>query len=258
MYPKIFHIWGPLDINSYGTMIALGIVTIFYFLKKDPFRKKIISLEDLINVIACGTLIGFVGGRTLSFISDPSDFDSWVQIITPWVPGFSILGSVLAISLTLPFYLRRKGIPILPFLDLICSYAPLLQAISRIGCFLAGCCYGSKCSLSWAIQYHNQECFAPLGQPLHPTQLYSAFLLFLIFLILQFAVRPFLKKPGQLWMSYLILISLERFIIDFWRGDRQLISGNLSFFSIQQDIALIIFLCSLIGFILLAFLEKEK
>ena len=135
----------------------------------------------------------------------------------------------------LPFYLRAKKINILGFLDLVSVYAPLLQSISRIGCFLAGCCYGSPTSVFWAVRSS-----AGTGGYVHPTQLYSTFILFLIFLIMRGPGRVLLKKPGQLLMLYLILVSVERFVVDFWRGDREFLvnAGFWGICSVHQYIAI--------------------
>ena len=120
----------------------------------------------------------------------------------------------------LPLYFRYKGIKILPTLDLAAIYAPLLQSIARIGCFLAGCCYGSVCALPWAVKYSHPESLAPLGVYLHPTQLYSSLASLSIFLIMRFALDSRLKKPGQLLFAYLFIEGLARLGVDLWRADQ--------------------------------------
>ncbi len=89
-------------------------------------------------------------------------------------------------------------------LDIVAIYAPLLQSIARIGCLFAGCCHGIATTVPWAISYNDPTSFAPLGIPLHPTQIYSSLLLFGIFLILRFvATKP--QPAGKILTLYLYL-----------------------------------------------------
>ena len=114
-------------------------------------------------------------------------------------------------------------------MDLVATYAPLLQAISRIGCFFAGCCYGQPTLHSWAIS--SVECVST-----HPTQLYSAASLALLFLVM-YAIRRIQLAPGQQFCIYLFFMSLERFVVDFWRADQEFTS-IITTFSVAQITAL--------------------
>lgn len=117
------------------------------------------------------------------------------------------------------------------------------HAIGRLGCLLAGCCYGSKSSLPWAIHLH--------GVDRHPTQAYEMVLL--IFTAL-FLVRVFKKTQDMLqtlsW--YFILYGGGRFVIEFFRGDE--IRGQWGPFSPSQWVGLALF----IGGIILFYLPKAK
>ena len=225
MYPKIMHLFGPIYINSYGTMIACAIGIFTWFVTRDPRRAKIISTEQLHWMLIIGIISAISGGRILYFLIDGTysiqDFFSF------WHGGFAVLGSLIGVLCVAPWYLKRNGIALLPFLDLIAIYAPLLQSISRIGCFLAGCCYGKPTSVAWAVTYYHEACTAPLHIPLHPTQLYSALLLFGIFCLLKFLLAPICKKNGQLVSLYILFMATERYITDLFRGDQ---SFGIGFF----------------------------
>ncbi len=202
-------------------MIALGLFTFLYLAVRHPRRKKIMSAETFYEVGFVGLALGIVGGRLLFAIMAPEIYAGhWHEVLFPWQGGFSLLGTIIAVVGGLPLYFRRRGVPILPTLDLAAIYAPLLQSISRIGCFLAGCCYGSACNLAWAVRYTHPDSLAPLGVFLHPTQLYSSLASFTIFIVMRFALDARLKKPGQLIFSYLCLEGLARFTVDFWRSDQ--------------------------------------
>lgn len=273
MGKELLHLYGPLAIHSYGLAIVIGLVLFIWRIKKHPQAARLQLTERIDDLILIGIAAGVFGGRLLYVLTEPDSYYlsacasptisnsantfttlnyaslSWTSkleisalllkdwlwnFISFWDGGFSLLGTILAVLVSLAYYLKKTGTPILPFLDLIAIHAPLLQSASRVGCFFAGCCYGAPTQLPWGTIYTDQDSIAPLGISLHPTQLYSALALFIIFLLLQL-LQKFLKKPGQLLAAYLLLVSLERFIIDFWRDDRSFVtqlatslSGQLS------------------------------
>lgn len=215
MSSEILHLYGPFSIQAYGLMILFGVLVFMWRASKHELRIKYLTEDQFIQMISCGIVCGIVGGRVLYVLSE--GFENFWDIFKIWQGGFSILGSVIGIGLYMPFYLYTHNIAILPVLDLICIYAPLAQSISRIGCFFAGCCSGVATQVPWAV-----TCDAQL---VHPTQLYSAAALFIIFLIVRFIVYPRTKPyAGCIVAVYLILIGLERAIIDFWRSDRIIVT----------------------------------
>ncbi len=243
MWHTVLNIYGPLSIHGYGLMIALGLLVFLYLLQRDP-RFIQLKLEDrLSGLLIIGILAALFGGRILFFITNPEFYGQFIDLFTFFKGGFSILGSVLAVFITLSAYLYYLKIPIVPFFDLIALYTPLLQSIARIGCFFAGCCYGLPTSAPWAIIYTDQESIAPLYVCLHPTQLYSAIGLLLIFVLLYFVLQYRFTKPGQLGCLYLLLIGLERFIVEYWRGDE--VTDAL--FSLNQYVAAALIIGALVG-----------
>jgi phosphatidylglycerol---prolipoprotein diacylglyceryl transferase len=176
MYPKLLHIYGPLYLQSYGLCIALGLTVFAWLLYRDKRRRQIMNDDQFHTLILIGAISGIVGGRILYFMTEVP-IHQFYQFFEFWQGGFAVLGSVLGVLLVIPWCLKKYNLPGLPLLDRVALYGPLLQGISRIGCFLAGCCYGKQTLLPWAITYSNPECMAPLGIALHPTQLYSALFL---------------------------------------------------------------------------------
>ncbi len=245
MYPKLLHLYGPFFVNSYGTMIALALAIFTWLINKDERRAKLISSEDFYWIVILGIISGILGGRILYFLLDGNL--SIVDFFAFWQGGFAVLGSLIGVLSVAPWYLKKHGIPLLPFLDLIALYAPLLQGISRIGCFLAGCCYGKPTQAWWAITYENQACTAPLHIALHPSQLYSAALLLGIFCLLYFFLQKRIKNNGQLLCCYIFFMATERSITDFFRGDQ---SYSVSIFgSPYQIVALGLMILATIFFI---------
>jgi len=229
MFPRLLHIYGPLWIQSYGVMIAIGFLVFLFLTLQHPLRKKLIGKEEYLNTLFLGLASGIIGGRLLFIFTDTEAFsDNWMQVFYPWVGGFVVLGSIIGILIIIPFYLRWRGVPILPLLDLAALYAPLLQAIARIGCFLAGCCYGAPApGIWWSVTFTNPHCDAPTHIALHPTQLYMSLASFCIFLIMRYVGRRLLPTPGLAAFLFLILENISRFVVDFWRGDRHPIITSL-------------------------------
>ncbi|MDP3889206.1 MAG: prolipoprotein diacylglyceryl transferase [bacterium] len=255
MRRELIHICGPISIYSYGIAITLGVLIFMWLVQKHPLFKKLHLQDTFVDILIVGIVTGVIGGRLFYVLSEPDVTLSLKNFISFWEGGFSILGTILALVLILPIFLKKRGVPILPVLDLFSIYVPLLQSISRVGCFLAGCCYGIPSNLSWAITYTNSNTVAPLFIAMHPTQLYSVIILLIIFLTMFLLLQKIFKKPGQLTCIYLALASAERFIVDFWRADRTFFAkdivplGITHRFSISQLIALGIFVIVCIVFI---------
>ena len=220
MGPDIMHLYGPFSIKSFGVFIVIGIILFSTLLLKDRRIKKMMSIDQYFNLLSLAIISSIIGGRLLFVASNWQSLESFGSIFKIWEGGFSLMGAVVALLLVAPLYLKKLKVPIVPFLDVAAIYVPLLQAVSRVGCFFAGCCFGLPTQL-W-IGTINPAC--PIDElahkTLHPTQLYSAFALFALFLYMFFRAQKRFAVPGQLACLYLMLSNAERFIIDFWRADR--------------------------------------
>ncbi len=251
MYPKLLHIYGPIEINSFNAALLIGMATALYCALRHPGRDKIIQSNDLINISIETAIAGIVGGRLLHVLSQWSTYDSWAEMLSIWNGGLSILGTViLGVGYAL-WAIRQKNIPLAPLLDIATIYTPLIHAIGRIGCFLVGCCYGCQTTVPWGITYSHPLVVAPLHIAIHPTQLYSSFAYLCLFLFMRFYVSPRLSTAtfpskwlpqGSALLIYLMGLSTERFFLDFFRGDKVTMEGAaLSLLSFQQWIALALF-----------------
>ena len=122
--------------------------------------------------------------------------------------------------LTILFYIYRHQMALWTTLDIMAVAMPLGQFIGRLGCFMAGCCYGKECHLPWAVTFNNPDTLAPVGVAVHPTQLYESFLsLGVFFFFLWWRHRQ--TFPGQILGAYLLLAGAVRFFVEFFRGDER-------------------------------------
>jgi phosphatidylglycerol:prolipoprotein diacylglycerol transferase len=248
MRPILLHIYGPFAIHSYGLFCALAIIVFMHLITKDIRFKDLISENQFFSLMTVGIVCAVVGARALFVISNWSDYTHIGQILELWEGGLSVLGGLCALIITMPWYIHRQKIDVVPFLDVAATYGPVLQSIARIGCFLGGCCHGTPTSAWWGIYMDGVS-------KVHPTQLYSSFFLFCIFAILYYLAHYKQLRAGTISALYLMLISAERFCVDFLRADKQYLStGLIGYLTLQQWIA-----CGLIGLSILFLLcNKPK
>jgi len=241
---ELLHICGPISIYSFGVAIAVGLLAFIKGVQAHPQFKELKLEGKFTEILILGIASALIGGRFLFAISEPEGLSALPELFMPWKGGLSLLGGIIAVLLVVPWYLKRIRVPVLPFFDLIAIYTPLLQSIARIGCFLAGCCHGAPTNGSWGYTYTDPASAAPIGIPLYPTQIYSAVALFIIFILLYGVFQYRCRKPGQLTALYLMLASVERFAIDFLRGDRTMVTSLLS---VSQITAIALFTVSFIA-----------
>jgi phosphatidylglycerol:prolipoprotein diacylglycerol transferase len=122
--------------------------------------------------------------------------------------------------------------------DLFAPSVALGLSFARIGCFMAGCCYGKETVLPWAVTFTHPQSLARLGVRLHPTQLYEAAGCLALFLFLTWMEK---KKSyeGEIFWLFLLVYSLLRFLIEFFRDDpRGFLFGT--FLSTSQAIGVLL------------------
>lgn len=227
--PLSIHIFGPLSFHIYGTMIALGVLAALLGFRDDRELTKLIPMNKIYTLVSLAIIAGVLGGKLLYLAECFKSNTTWEEFFSFWNGGFSVLGAFIAVPLSLGWYMYRHHLPIIRSFDRACIYVPLTFAISRLGCFFAGCCHGLPHTGFFSVTYTDPESLAPLFESLHPTQLYSTGLEFLLFIALYTIGQRKLTKTGQLFGGYLVLMSIERFTVDFLRGDRTLISDSFSF-----------------------------
>lgn len=219
-------------VHGYGLMIAIGILMAF---TTAMYRAKRIGLDSefVFDVGFYSGIIGIVSTRLLYYIVELPQIIQNPSILWDFRYGYVVYGGIIGGVLTGLIYCKKKNKNFLDYFDLIMPSIVLAQAFGRIGCFLAGCCYGRETDSLIGIAFSHSE-MAPNGVKLIPTQLISSagdFLLF--FLLILIAKR--VKKRGQVGALYLILYSIGRFLVEFLRDDYR---GSVGIFSTSQLISL--------------------
>lgn len=233
MHPVLFESpWGG-TVNSYGTMILLGVLVTMVGVSWDARGRGIAEgqrasfVVDAYLVMIVGS---FVGGRLLYVITRPAEFLAEPgRILSLESTGFVFFGSLAAAVAGLWWVARRHKTTFATLCDLLLTWVPLVHFFGRLGCFSAGCCYGAPWDGPWAVSF-PEGAIAFLDPtipridggttPLHPTQLYEAFGLLGLFLIL-LAFRR-LRGAEPRWRQasrYALGYGILRLCTELWRGD---------------------------------------
>jgi len=227
VHPVLFS-FGPFELYSYGVLIALGGVLSSYFWHLKRAKIGLKNDEDLwlmINLILLG---GFLGGRVLFLFEYTVPFShAFWQTAFSFNRGFSVMGAFVGVLGALGWFSRRAGVPFLRVLDYVCQAAPFWHVFGRLGCFMAGCCFGREADgLPWAVTFTNPRSMVDsnlLGRPIHPTQLYEALGDLIIAAGLYVFVLPKVEKGrwprGSVCAGYFISYAVLRFVTEFYRGD---------------------------------------
>jgi phosphatidylglycerol:prolipoprotein diacylglycerol transferase len=253
MYPKLFEI-GPLTVYTYGVLLAAAYLAGLQLALRrarargmDPSRVMDLGIYVIISALVGAKLLLLIVDFD-TFRQNPAELFSLVRSA-----GVFYGGLILAVAVAI-WYLRRHRMPVWATCDVFAPGIALGHVIGRIGCLMAGCCYGTHCDLPWAVTFTNPDAAAnvgtPLGVPLHPTQLYEAgaeLLILVGLLAFERRGRPF---PGRTFWVYMLLYAVSRFVIEFFRGDdRGILFGLLS---TSQFISLILAPLSVVMLVVLS------
>ena len=232
MKNELFRI-GPFVGYSYGLMIGIGVIAAFLV---GEYRAKKKGLDaDLIFPLAVWCLIGgILGAKVLYYITIFPDIIADPSIVLNVADGFVVYGGIIFGILAGFLYTRKRKVNFWQYFDLVMPSIALAQGFGRLGCLMAGCCYGVETDSWFHIIFHDSS-YGPNGVALVPTQIISSALNFLHFFFLIWFARK--RRPaGQVAGLYLTCYSIGRFILEFYRGDLE--RGSVGVFSTSQFISL--------------------
>lgn len=223
MYNNLFTIFG-LTIHGYGLMIGSGVLC-GVFLAQRRTKKKGLNDDIMFSIALLALIFGFVGAKLLFGITELQTIIAHPLLLLTG-DGFVVYGGIIGGLIAVLIYCRIKKINFFAYLDLLVPSVALAQGFGRIGCFLAGCCYGRETSALFGIVFKN-SLYAPNGVKLIPTELIMSAGDFLIAaLLLLYAKKD--RKNGRIGGLYLILYSAGRFAVEFLRNDPRGTVGPLS------------------------------
>lgn len=228
-----------LTMYSYGMFIVIGAILAVTYLSVQAKKEYNIPFDTVNNLFLLLLAGAFIGGKVFLIFEDPGRYLSDPASLFSG-RGFVFFGSLLFCIPIMLWFFRKYKLPVLDMLDIMAIVTVIVHGFGRIGCFMAGCCYGIESHGPLAVTFTDPESYAkPLDTPLHPTQLYSAFMIAAIGIALYF-IKNKKAFPGQIFLLYLILYGIGRSVVEIFRGDiarGYVIDGILSH---SQFIALLV------------------
>ncbi len=263
MFPVLIRL-GPVTIHSYGLMMAVGVAFGLWFL----YRQSKAQGLDAAGIIDAGfytILISLFGAKLVLFLGNFSYYTRYPGELLSLARSGGVFQGGLIFGLVFAlWYFRRRKIPTWKVADIAGAALALGHGFGRVGCFLAGCCYGRFCESAVGVRFTSEYAHnltgIPLSETLHPVQLYEAGLNFLNFFVLFLVLRR-KKFDGQVFSLYIINYSLIRYFTEFFRGDHPekafLVKGISPFLSLSLP-QLFCILGLIFGFILFSLLKNKK
>lgn len=209
---------GPFTINTFGLMVALGILIAGWFASRDLAQRGY-EPGFAYEMLFAAAIGGIVGARLYFIADNGTDGGIFSGSGLTWYGG--LLGGVVAVvALCLV-----RGKPLGVMANVAAPAVALGQSIGRIGCQLAGDGdYGSPTSLPWGMGYPDGTVPTAAGEVVHPTPIYESLSLLVIFYVL-WRLRGRLTSPWSLAGAYLVLTGVMRFLVEFVRRNPDVLAG---------------------------------
>jgi prolipoprotein diacylglyceryl transferase len=243
---------GPLRLNAYGLMIALGAIAATWLMGRRLESRGWGTRDDASSIAIWAVPAGVVGARIYHVITDWERFDGrFSDVFKIWKGGLGIWGGI-ALGVAVGLYIaRRRGLSVPNTLTAVAPALPLAQAIGRIGNWFNQELFGRATTLPWGLEIDDKH--LPRGYEsgtlFHPTFLYEAIgNLVLCVVLLRLDRRaslaaepPAMLRPGRLFLFYTAGYTLLRFFVEELRIDPAKSAGGLR---LNQWTSIVVFVIS--------------
>jgi phosphatidylglycerol:prolipoprotein diacylglycerol transferase len=225
---------GPLTLHTYGVLLAAAFLAGLWIAGRQA-RKDGLDPNRVTDLAVYVLIAGLIGAKIMLLVVDWTYYSENPRLLFSILQSGGVFyGGLLAALPVAWWYARRHALEGWRTADVLAPGVVLGQAIGRLGCLAAGCCWGRPASVPWAITFTNVQAArtvgTPLDTPLHAAQLYEVLAALGIFLTLLWIARR-KRFHGQVTLGYIVLYAVARFAIEFYRGDESrgfLFDGLLS------------------------------
>jgi len=222
---------GPLKLNAYGLMIALGVIVAVRIAGRRAEKRGLGSTDDFSSIAMWAVPAGVIGGRLYHVVTDYELFRGhWIDVVKIWQGGLGIWGGV---ALGVAVGLWRARVLQLNVLGLLSCAVPgiaVAQAIGRWGNWWNQELFGRPTTLPWGLRVSDavtEKAGFVVGTLFHPTFLYESLgCLLLALLLIRFESR-IAPRPGRLLAWYAMGYTAMRFFIEGLRIDPAHHAGGL-------------------------------
>ena len=255
MYPYL-HIFGR-ELPVYSLCIITGVFAAWLIARRRS-RKRDLSTDHLLIITAVTVGMAVAGAKILYLLVSVPPSVFWDQIKAGDFTlinggGLVFYGGLIGGIAGAFLGAKIAGARLLDYESAIVPCIPLGHAFGRIGCFMAGCCYGIPYDGPFSVRYPNSAAGLSPEVSVFPVQLLEALINTAVFLFLIFyAGKP--RKSLDLIVLYLLIYGTERFFLEYLRGD--MVRGHFAQLSTSQWISAgIVLLC---GIYLCVFRKRAK
>ena len=236
MHPIAFKL-GTWPLHWYGVLVALGFVAGLWTASRRAPRSGLRPEQaaDVGPWLIIGTILGARSLYVATYWKESFAGEPWKEIFMVQHGGLVFYGGLIGASLATILYCTFRRVPLWRLADTLAPSIALGYVFGRIGCLMNGCCFGSQCSLPWAITYpRGHETFkGDVPELVHPTQIYDALLSLGLYLFLAWLYRR-KKFDGQIFAVYLIGYAFTRSFVEYFRGDYNAAHIHGGFFTPAQ------------------------
>jgi phosphatidylglycerol---prolipoprotein diacylglyceryl transferase len=203
LHPHLLEL-GPLVLPTYSFLVALGTILALLVCVRTA-RLLSLDTQKIWNLALLAIVLALAGRILLNLFRFPSY-------------AFSL--GLMAVAILAAAYAAYQGLPMKRTADAVAPSFALWSAVASVGCLEAGCNFGTPTTLPWAVIFRSPGVTprTPLGVPLHPVQIYSSLIEFLLFAILLWLLhRP--HRDGEILGAWLFLSGLSSSLLTVFRGD---------------------------------------
>jgi phosphatidylglycerol:prolipoprotein diacylglycerol transferase len=237
---------GPLTVYSFGALLSCALVA-GSVVTVQLARAGGLPARATVNACVAATVAGFFGARLLYVLTNARDFRTFGEVVAFQSGGLTFYGGAVAGALGALWVLRRHRVAFLAWADAASPGLALSIAVGRVGCYLAGCDYGTPLSArapAWIKRmgtfprWHDDVAGPAAGSPawvehvlsgrvplaakaslpVHPAELYEAVIALVLFIGLV-ALRRFQRSRGQSFVALVLAYGIARFALESIRGD---------------------------------------
>ncbi len=224
MHPVLVK-FGWFNVYAFGFMLALSFL-IGIYLSSWRAKRYGVDPQHVLDLSVYLILTGVIGSRLLYVVFHLDEYNSFLDIFALWQGGATLYGGFLLAIFAAYVYAAKKNIDFLLMGDILSPALALGIMVTRVGCYLSGCCFGKPTEQAWGVVFPPESAAGAYARGLaaqageivhlHPTQLYASFFGFVTFTILMLAEKKLVKR-GAAFGALLVLYGVFRFTLDFFR-----------------------------------------
>ncbi|MFQ5511293.1 MAG: prolipoprotein diacylglyceryl transferase [Candidatus Krumholzibacteriia bacterium] len=224
MHPVLLD-FGWFNVYSFGFMLAVSFLVGIY-LSSWRAKRYGVDPQHVLDLSVYLILTGVVGSRLLYVVFHLGEYNSFVDVFALWQGGATLYGGFLLAIFAAYVYAAKKNVGFFLVADILSPALALGIMLTRVGCYLSGCCFGSPTDRAWGVVFPSESAAGAYARGLadrvgeivhlHPTQLYASFFGLVTFAVLMLAEKRLVKR-GATFGMLLVLYGVFRFTLDFFR-----------------------------------------